>query len=282
LARDPRLWIVIGVAKTDDWALYAPHRARFTDALASATETTGGRLCLLGAGHCNDVDLERLAEVFSEIHLVDIDTAALREAASRQNVAVRSRLHLHAPVDLAGHGKKLAKWRRTPPTMRQIEASAAAALESVLARLPGPFDVVASACVLTQMSFALTDELGEGHPALGPSRLALVAAHLGTMVGLTAAGGASLFACDLVSSSFYPLADLPPERSLFEVMDRILESGNFYHVANPGLIRSILSGDPILAERVGEPELLDPWLWNGPLGRTYFVYALRFLRTSVG
>ncbi len=266
------------MATNDDWALYASHRARFTDAILSSTETTGGRLCLLGAGHCNDVDLERLAEAFSEIHLVDIDAAALTEAIARQDPAVRPRLHRHAPIDLAGHGKKLAKWKRTPPTTGQIEASGAATLQSVLARVPGPFDVVASACVLTQMSYALTDELGDGHPALGTARLALVATHLGSMVGLTAVGGASLFACDLVSSSFYPLADLPPERNLFDVMERVLESGNFYHVANPGLIRSILSGEPNLAERIDEPDLLDPWLWNGPLGRTYLVYALRFRR----
>ena len=25
----------------------------------------------------------------------------------------------------------------------------------------------------------------------------------------------------------------------------------------------------------GTPELLDPWLWTGPLGRTYLVYAVQ-------
>jgi hypothetical protein len=34
-------------------------------------------VCVLGAGWCNDVDLERLALAFSEIHLVDLDSSTL-------------------------------------------------------------------------------------------------------------------------------------------------------------------------------------------------------------
>src|SRR5450432_2426587 len=45
----------------DDWALYADHRAHFTEAIVASASRAGGRLCVLGAGKCNDVDLERLA-----------------------------------------------------------------------------------------------------------------------------------------------------------------------------------------------------------------------------
>ncbi len=37
----------------------------------------------------------------------------------------------------------------------------------------------------------------------------------------------------------------------------------------------MLAEDAGLEARVEAPELLDPWLWTGPLGRLYFVYALR-------
>ena len=33
-----------------------------------------------------------------------------------------------------------------------------------------------------------------------------------------------------------------------------------------------------LAERAGEPSAFEPWLWTGPLERTYLVYAMRFER----
>jgi hypothetical protein len=261
----------------DDWTLYAEHRGHFTEALLSSAGNAGGRLCLLGAGKCNDVDLERLATLFSEIHLVDIDPTALAHAMVRQTPEVRSRVRLHALVDLSGMSKCLKKWRHRPPTVAQIEAIAASTLQSLVARLRGPFDVVASACVLTQMSFRLRDELGDAHPMLGAARLSLMASHLNTLIALTAVGGTSLFVCDLVSSNLFAMGEIQSAQNLRDVMSQIVESGTFYHAANPRLIRSILS-DGSLRERIDEPDLLDPWLWTGRLGRTYFVYALRMLR----
>jgi len=266
---------------TGDWALYAHHRGRLTDAIVEtvgATAAPAGRLCLLGAGNCNDVDLARLAQRFQEIHLVDIDAAALARAASRQTPEARARLHRHGGVDLSGLSPRLAAWKKQPPTFADVEATAASGRDAILARLPGPFDVVASTCVLTQMAFKLTEVLGDDHLMIGPIRQDLIVAHLGTLLGLTAAGGAALFVCDLASSNFYPLAELPPERDLREVMTDIVDSEAFYQAANPTLIRRLLRRDDALRGRASEPELLDPWLWTGPLDRTYLVYALRLRR----
>jgi hypothetical protein len=260
----------------DDWTLYADHRDHFTEALLSSARQLGGSLCLLGAGQCNDVDLERLAETFSEIHLVDIDSAALARAVARQPPSVRARLQRHAPIDLSGLSKRLKKWKAAGPTPAGLEASAASALRSIVASLSGPFDVVASACVLTQMSFHLRDVLGENHPMLASVRLSLVATHLGTLVGLTKVGGVSLLASDLTSSSFYPVGEMSPESNLRDAMNKIVETGRFYHAANPHLIRDVLARHE--GQRVGEPEWLDPWIWTGSHGRTYLVYALRFQR----
>jgi len=262
--------------------LYAEHRARFSAALLSSAKGRGGRLCILGAGKCNDVDLERLAETFSEIHLVDIDPSALAAATARQTPSVRARLKPHAPVDLAGlSNKRLSKWQRKPPTRAELGAHEAATLAGITSRLPGPFDVVASACVLTQMSFSLREALGERHPMLAPIRGSVMVIHLNSLVALTAVGGSSLFCCDLVSSSAYPpLKDVTPDSDLGAVMRDIVDKGASYFAANPKLIKEILHHDPLLAERAGEPEQLEPWLWTGPLERTYLVYALRFERLS--
>jgi hypothetical protein len=261
-----------------EWDLYEGHRRRVTDELLSASACSGGRLCILGAGNCNDVDLERVAATFSEIHLVDIDGAALARAAARQLPSVRSRLHRHAPVELSGLNKRLKKWKSAPPTPAGLEASAAATLRSVVGALPGPFDVVVSACVLTQMSFKVRDELGDGHPMLGPIRLSLMATHLGTLVDLTAVGGASLFVCDLVSSTFHSMAEITGKSDLYQVMREVVASGAFYHAANPALIHDLLLQRH--HERIAEPELCEPWLWNGSHGRTYLVYGMRIFRRS--
>jgi hypothetical protein len=230
-------------------------------------------LCLLGAGNCNDVDLSRLASTFGEIHLVDVDATALARAVARQTEAVRPRLRRHA-VDLSGlPARRLGRWKRVVPTAADVEAAAASSLDAILTKLGGPYDVVASTCILTQMAFALREELGDRHPALETARFALMRTHLSTLVGLTAPGGVALFASDVVSSTTYPVAEPPAGRTLTDVLHDVVSSGAGYFAANPELAAGLLA-------EVGTPELLEPWIWTGPLERTYLVYALR-LRVPV-
>jgi hypothetical protein len=225
-------------------------------------------LCLLGAGNCNDVDLPRLAEAFAEIHLVDVDGPALARAVARQPEAVRPRLRRH-DVDLSGlPARRLGRWKRVPPDAVEIEAASLAALDAILTKLGGPFDVVASTCVLTQMAFALRGSLGERHPALEAVRFALMRTHLSTLVGLTAPGGVALFASDVVSSTTYPLEERAAGRTTTDVLRDVVSSGAGYFAANPELVAGLLA-------EAGTPELLEPWLWTGPLDRTYLVYSLR-------
>lgn len=264
----------------EEWSLFAAHRARFSAELLACAPPSGGRLCVLGAGKCNDLDLDRLAEAFAEIHLVDLDPSALAHGIARQSATIRPKLRPHAPVDLSPlSGKRVSKWQRKAPTRSELEAAEAATVAAVISRLPGPFDVVASACVLTQMSFALRKSLGEGHAMLGAIRASIMLTHLRELVSLTQSGGTCLFTSDLVSSSTYPLDRLPPDRSLTDVMNEIVASGTSYFAAHPKLIREMLHHDAALAENAGEPEQIDPWLWTGPLERTYLVYGLRFRRT---
>lgn len=255
-----------------DWDLYAAHRARLTREIVESAQKEKGRLCLLGAGNCNDVDLERLAETFREIHLVDVDDKALMRAVARQPADVRAKLRRHGGVDLAGLSpRRLARWKRAAPDADEIEDAAASALERILTELEGacggPFDVVASTCVLTQMAFALREALGERHPALEPARLALMRTHLSTMLSMTAPGGTVLFVSDVVSSTAYPL-DLPQDAELGHVLRDVVQGGTGYFAANPEIIAGLLA-------EVGTPTLVEPWLWTGPLARTYLVYALR-------
>src|SRR5512132_158517 len=199
------------VDAVDEWALYGGHRARLTESLlgCASREAPRGRLCVLGAGKCNDLDLELLAARFSEIHLVDFEPSALAAAVSRQKPEVRLILRPHT-VDLSLISPKRAgKWRRRAPTPAEVQAAAASSLRDILARLPGPFDVVASACMLTQLSFALRSALGEANRALVQARAATMLLHLSTLVSLTAPSGKALFACDLTSKASYPLDALP-------------------------------------------------------------------------
>lgn len=244
--------------------------------MLAASPAPGGRLCVLGAGKCNDLDLERLASHYAELHLVDIEPAAIAAAVSRQAPATRSKLFPHAPVDLAVLNEKRAgKWKRRAPAASELSSAESAARGAALSRLPGPFDTVVSACVLTQLGFALTRLLGERHALLGPLRLSTVQTHLRLLLELTARGGTSLFVSDLASSTHYPLEQLPPGADLEHVLQDIVSKRVFYHVAHPDLIRGSLA--ELSPDQ--EPTPLSPWLWTGPQQRTYLVYALALRRS---
>jgi hypothetical protein len=260
-----------------DWDLYAAHREKFTRAVLSRAPSTPGRLCVLGAGKCNDLDLSALSQVYRELHLVDIEPAALASAVSRQAPEVRTQLVPHAPVDLSVlTPKRASKWQRRPPTPAELDAAAEATLQGLLARLPGPFDVVVSACVLTQLGFALTQSFNDRHPLAGPLRMSVVRTHLRSLLDLTAPNGTALFVSDLASSPHYPaLATLTNDAPLDDVLRDIVAQRAFFLVARPDLIKDVLSE---LAEQ--EPAPVSPWLWTGQHQRTYLVYGFDVSRTS--
>ncbi len=260
-----------------DWDLYAAHRAKFTRAVFSRAPSTLGRLCVLGAGRCNDLDLSALSLAYRELHLVDLDPAALASAVSRQAPQVRKQLVPHAPVDLSVlTPKRAAKWQRRAPTPAELHTAAETTLQGLLTRLPGPFDVVVSACVLTQLGFALTQSFNDRHPLSGPLRMSVVRTHLRLLLDLAAPNGTALFVSDLASSSHYPaLATLADDAPLDDAWREIVERRAFYQVARPDLISDLLGE---LAER--EPAPLSPWLWTGPQQRTYLVYGFEVARGS--
>ncbi|MEM7608594.1 MAG: hypothetical protein AAF411_24840, partial [Myxococcota bacterium] len=65
-----------------EWDRYAPHRRRVM-ALLAALLHGKSRIALLGAGNGNDVDLRALIERDHELHLFDLDAAALARAKAR-------------------------------------------------------------------------------------------------------------------------------------------------------------------------------------------------------
>ena len=137
---------------------FASHRqeqTRLIRSLAAAPETTSERLCVLGAGNAYDLDLTELLTVFAEVHLVDIDADAVNGARARVPESQRHRVLTHAPVDLSGWFQHLERWGRMQVTPQELMAAPAAGARGIAAALPGPFDVVVSTCLLTQLQLTL-------------------------------------------------------------------------------------------------------------------------------
>jgi hypothetical protein len=254
---------------------FAGHRARLTREIIQRAPAGGhGRLCLLGAGNANDVDLDALAERYDEIHLVDVDAAAVDSAAARTAQAHPGRLMVHAPVDASGILDRLTAWARRPPGPDETAGQVQAAVTRVCAALPGPFDVVASCCLLTQLQLVLLEVVRDRNPYFDELRTILNGIHVRTLASLLAPGGVALLVTDLTGSDTYPLDDLAPDTDLGALMAELLAAGNVIHAAHPGRLSAEIRRDPYLRARYAVRSPIGPWLWHNGPDRTYLVYAL--------
>jgi hypothetical protein len=257
----------------DLWERFQGHRQRVTaEILALApgeNDAPGGRLCVLGAGNANDLDLEALAARFDEVHLVDIDPEALSRATARQSPAVRAKLRSHAPVDLSGLYRQLERSTRLQPDETMVTAGTA----EVMRKLPSELDVVASCCVLSQMSWALEHLASPDGTPVPALEQALLRIHLRAILRMIRPRGAALLVSDLTSSHFYPpLDELAPGEDLRVLTQKLAAQRVAYTVCNPELVQLILRHDAELAETCLPPTLGEPWLWTGPKALTYLVY----------
>src|SRR4051794_15221122 len=139
------------------------HRQRLTAFALSAAPKSDATLCVLGAGNCFDLDLDALARRYQEVHLVDLDAAALQRAFDRQPAATKERLVLHAPVDLSGLLDRIDRWSRFQVTPEELMGHADATARQLRSGLGGPFDVVLSACMLSQMQLSVLNVLTDQH-----------------------------------------------------------------------------------------------------------------------
>src|SRR5882724_7136780 len=97
---------------------FALHRQRLMDLVARAG--TGGQILVLGAGNASDLDLPYLAASFDQVHLADLDGAALERAKARQPEAVAARLVLHPDVDLSGLLEHIDDWGEAFPEPSEL------------------------------------------------------------------------------------------------------------------------------------------------------------------
>lgn len=256
------------------WELYAPHRQRVTRLLLDARAPTSERLCLLGAGNLNDVDLVALSSAFREIVLVDIDATALRRGLSRQGFAEDARFRVVAPADVSGVFAKLAQRENG----KQLGDEA---IDSCLRTLSQPHglgehdhcDVVASVGLLTQLIDGVIRSVGEPHPRSWELVSAIRTQHLRMMLELTTPGGAAVLVTEIVSSDSCPALLSVDEGGLPELVRREVAARNFFTGTNPAAIQQLLRTDIRLAEQLANTRFAEPWLWQF-LTRTYAVYAL--------
>ena len=268
------------VSTRNSWASYRPHRERITRLLRDVRQAGSSRLCVLGAGNCNDLDLTALLDDYRAIHLVDLDADALACGVAHQGVQSNAAICLHGGLDLTGVLDELAQWG---PGSAVPDRALAACVEEPRRRagaaLPGPFEVVISTCLLSQLVASVVRTIGERHPRFLAALLAVRAGHLRLLADLVAPGGMGVLVNDLVSSDTYPRLASVPVALWPALIGQLIRAGNFFHGANPAPIAAFLRTDPVVAGQITELEWAAPWLWDlGP--RVYLVYACTFGKRS--
>ncbi len=261
-------------ASLNCWDGFAAHRRQVTDLLIGAQQATCGRLCVLGAGNCNDLELSALSRAFAEVHLVDLDEPAVRAGIAAQNPAHPERVFVHT-ADLAGCNEILRDWTPDlPPPETEVQRCLKAAATCPAPQLPGPFDVVASVGLLTQLFDSVAISLGGKHPRYLDVLTAIRLRHVRLLFELLAPGAAALLITDFVSSSTYPSLASTSPADLPRVSAQLIQSRNFFTGVNPGVLHALFKTDAVIGPQLEHLEMSPPWLWDfGP--RTYAVYAIQ-------
>jgi len=261
------------------FASFGEHRQRLTAlTLAAAAAHPAPTLCVLGAGNCFDLDLGELASRYEAVHLVDIDARALESAFARQEPATRDRLVLHAPVDLSGLLDRIDRWSRLQVTPEELMGHAQASAGQLRERLGGPFDVVLSACMLSQMQLSVLRVLSEQHRLFEAVRWTLNLTHFRTLAALTAASGRALFATDVSSGQLHALDALASDVDYEALVQELTNAGKVFDFADPRRLAALFSDDPVLRRAFQPFGVSDAWLWkNGP-ETTFLVYASELRR----
>jgi hypothetical protein len=229
---------------------------------ALALAPGGERCALLGAGNCNDVDLEALTARYREVQLVDLDHEAVAGARARQPAAVAARVSLISPVDLCGVLHRLpAIGKRTlaPPELGALPGAGA---EAVLTALPQRFDVAVSTCVLSQVVHTCERALGRAHAQLEAVACALVVAHVRALAQLVRPGGTGILVTDMVSSETYPSRSCGASGRRRPWPTSWRRAGITSRAPAPRSSGRILLTDPVIAPLVEPPRLIEPWRWR--------------------
>lgn len=255
----------------ENWQRFAPHRQRLMQLVESAGAS--GKLAVFGAGNAADLELAWLLERFDEVHLVDLDGAALERARVRHEVD-SERLILRSETDLSGLLDHLDDWGEAFPEPAELGRAAVQAASQLSSRL-GKFDVTLSTCVLSQLGLPFRRAWVAPRTTWSHLMSAITSVHMATLAGTTA--GRSILVADVASSQRLPALDQLQGAGTVELEAFVAEQQRAGALALSPDPRSLLAwlSAPGLAKLVADPRVSAPWLWD--LGDVrQLVYAVTF------
>src|SRR5690606_20932541 len=148
------------------------------------------------------------------------------------------------------------------------------------AKIGASFDVVVSACMLSQMQLDVVRGFGDQHRLFPVVSWTLSVAHFRSLAELTKPGGKALFATDLTEATIHPLAEHYAREEGLALVSAASRARRVFDFAEPHRLRSMLDDDPALLRAFPSWQLADAWVWqNGPATR-FLVYGAVLPRVS--
>lgn len=252
------------------WAMYRSHRQQIEKLITPALP--GGRICVLGAGNCNDLDLSWLTRVYSQAHLIDLDAGSLASAIERQSTSKAASICVWAPFDLSGIGESLRNWRKSPPTDNQIR-QCIERIGNCASQHPWNmerFDLVLSPCVLSQILISARQSIGATHRLYVSLRDALLAHHLKMVQESIRPGGRGVIVVDLASTEDFGSAAGIEEDQLSDLMRSLIARKKCFNALTPAALTQAAR----LHLKITSPTFTAPWLWHLGLAKSFLVFAL--------
>jgi hypothetical protein len=259
------------------WEMFADHRSRVTDLIVALTPPAGAVVCILGAGNCNDLDLARLLGVAADVHLIDVDPAAMRDGVERQHVAMSTSLHLHE-ADITGVLSTLGRWSTDPPSTN-------AEIDECLLKLartpsigvePGSAHVAVSAAVLSQVTGTAVRLVDREHPRSLEVALSIRDAHLRLLTSLLRPSGWGVLITDAASSEIVDDLGAAADDSLPALLDEVVDAGQVHTGTDPLGLEWSLREEPRIARGPDSIVRHPPWLWRLGPDKVELTYALTF------
>jgi len=252
---------------------FASHRARVTELVRGAAHRSA--LCVLGAGNCNDLDLDVVAEAYDEVHLVDLDERAVTAAAARVSADRRGRFVVHAPLDISGLVDALPRWKAMQVSEEGLLRFPQTVAQAVATKLGRHFDCVLSGCVLTQLQLMVVDVLGDQHRLFAAASQTTLLTHLRLLDALLAPSGEAFLVTELAAVE----AESAP-RDASELLAELVASGGGFSIAYPPLLSATIEDDPLLARGIRAEVLRPAWYWHQGPDRSYVTYAMQLSRRA--
>jgi hypothetical protein len=261
------------------WDLFSGHRRQVMLHILEVAKKDTKSVGFLGAGNCNDIDLETLSLTFETVHLIDIDLESMHSGVRRQKVDQMQNIFFH-PVEITGIYNLLSSWIQNPPGDAEVIEFCEEINRGKF--IPennhnGFYDVVVSLCTQSQISWSVK-QVGLAPKYEGMLIIALRNAHIRFILYLLKKDGFALLINDITSFSCKKGEAFSNANSfsLLDLMEKVIDSGTFFEGNNPRAIIEVLKTHPKVAKNVVDICVAPPWLWHFSEEQLFLVSCLKF------